>query len=695
MMSSKTVNKLDVRNLFKKHIPEVVDLALRSQSEHEFIRLLGRYAATLFPEGRNTKRLLELIENEGCVVHEISREEEVRLETISLLWHFLVDTDKGRDVSVDYALDIYHFLLGCKMNVCRNLPDESLVNSWMCRWPDGMEEQVLSVRKENKARIINLLIQKIEHRKSAASRYVFPAGCSDEKKRELVEEWWNDYHFHLAMAVKTPKELNLMLGNTLNSETLQIYHRAQAKGIPVFITPYYLSLLNSTGKGYDDAAIRSYVIYSSKLVDTFGKIKAWEREDMVEPGKPNVAGWLLPDGHNIHRRYPDVAILIPDTRGRSCGGLCASCQRMYDFQSRRLNFDLENLKPRENWKTKLSRLMEYFEHDTQLRDILITGGDALMSENATLRHLLNAVYKMAVRKREANVLRSDGEKYAELQRVRLGTRLPVYLPMRINDELLDVLREFREKASAKGVRQFFIQTHFQSPLEVTLEVRDALQKLMSTGWTITNQLVYNVPVSRRGHTAKLRKVLNDLGVICYYTFSVKGFEENYEVFTPNSRSLQEACEEKRLGIISREKEMKLSEDLLQNGDTTNRIGRFCIENNIPFLATDRNVLNLPGIGKSMTFKLAGISADGRRVLCFSHDTSRRHSPVIAHQGNMYIIENKSIWCYLLQLHDLGEDIGEYSSIWDYIEGKTEPRFSFFEYPDAGICITNKFSNLME
>ncbi len=81
--------------------------------------------------------------------------------------------------------------------------------------------------------------------------------------------------------------------------------------MPVFITPYYLSLLNATGSGYDDEALRSYILYSPQLVETYGNIRAWEREDTVEPGKPNAAGWLLPDGHNIHRRYPDVAILSP------------------------------------------------------------------------------------------------------------------------------------------------------------------------------------------------------------------------------------------------------------------------------------------------------------------------------------------------------------------------------------------------
>ena len=63
--------------------------------------------------------------------------------------------------------------------------------------------------------------------------------------------------------------------------------------------------------------------------------------------------------------------------------------------------------------------MDYFETDTQLRDILITGGDALMSQNKTLRNILEAVYRMAVRKRKANKNRPEGEKYAELQPVRI------------------------------------------------------------------------------------------------------------------------------------------------------------------------------------------------------------------------------------------------------------------------------------
>ena len=95
-----------------------------------------------------------------------------------------------------------------------------------------------------------------------------------------------------------------------------------------------------------------------------------------------------------------------------------------------------------------------------------------------------------------------------------------------------------------GIKQFIIQTHFQTPLEVTPKTLDSIKKILFCRWLITNQLVYNVAASRRGHTARLREVLNKAGVLCYYTFSVKGFNENYAVFAPISRSIQEQTEEK-------------------------------------------------------------------------------------------------------------------------------------------------------
>ena len=699
-----------LKQIYTQEMPELVEMAAVSPTVKDFKAGLLKHLDScgmvneVAEEAREQIRLL--LQYDGQDVHELSTGQDISVQTIRLLYQFLTEKLENIEMPTDLFLELFQ-LFKRLQGESVPLPSPQRIKSRNDRWDTGLDEEVREMRDENKERMLHLLIQKIENRKSKPSvRFHFEEGMSYEEKYQLVSKWWGDFRFHLSMAVKSPAELNRFLGNSLSSETMYLLNRARKKGMPFFATPYYLSLLNVTGYGYNDEAIRSYILYSPRLVETYGNIRAWEKEDIVEAGKPNAAGWLLPDGHNIHRRYPEVAILIPDTMGRACGGLCASCQRMYDFQSERLNFEFETLRPKESWDSKLRRLMTYFEQDTQLRDILITGGDALMSQNKTLRNILEAVYRMAVRKQRANLERPEGEKYAELQRVRLGSRLLAYLPMRINDELVDILREFKEKASAVGVKQFIIQTHFQTPLEVTPEAKEAIRKILSAGWIITNQLVYTVAASRRGHTTRLRQVLNSLGVVCYYTFSVRGFNENYAVFAPNSRSMQEQQEEKIYGQMTPEQaeelykilETKVSagineEKPKEDADTAKQIRRFMRKHHLPFLATDRSVLNLPAIGKSMTFQLVGLTEEGKRILRFEHDGTRHHSPIIDQMGQIYIVENKSLAAYLRQLSKMGEDPEDYASIWSYTKGETEPRFSLYEYPDFPFRITDKMSNL--
>ena len=300
---------------------------------------------------------------------------------------------------------------------------------------------------------------------------------------------------------------------------------------------------------------------------------------------------------------------------------------------------------------------------------------------------------MALRKRKANEARQPGEKYAELQRVRLGSRLLAYLPCRINEDLIQILRDFKEKATAIGVTQFIIQTHFQSPLELTPEAKNAIRAILEAGWLITNQLVYTVAASRRGHTAKLRQVLNEQGVLCYYTFSVKGFRENYAVFTPNSRSLQERNEEKVLGLVSPQQEQELMR-LIQSGMPLDRVLMpYLKSQKLPFAATDRNVMNLPAIGKSLTFETVGMTAAGQRILKFDHDRNRRHSPIIDSMDEVFIVESKSVAAYLRQLKSMGEEVKAYESIWNYCEGESLKRFSLYIYPEYPFETTEKMTNL--
>ena len=574
-------------------------------------------------------------------------------------------------------------------------PHKLEISTWMNRYSSGLDPEVVRLRKKNKLRILKTIIKTIDERKIKSKRYSFKKGMSRQRKLALAERWWNDYKFHLKFAVRTPEDLNEMLNYSLDRDVMDNLKQAQKVGIPIFVNPYYLSLLDTQASIVSlgaDLAIRQYMIYSEELVNEFGNINAWEKEDVVEPGKPNAAGWIIPDDC-IHRRYPNVAILIPKSLGRACGGLCSICQRMYGFQHGDLNFNLEKLRAKVSLDGRLESSITYFEYDSQLRDILITGGDALMSTNKTLRKILQSVYQMAKRKRRANLNRKAGEKYAQILRVRLGTRLPVYLPMRIQSGLVNILAEFKEKATKVGIRQFVFQTHFESPMEITPESKFCVNQLNKAGWIVTNQLVFTSAASRRGHTAKLRKALNDIGILPYYSFTVKGYMENSHLFSPNARLVQESIEEKNIGHLPEKFSPDLRQLPLDAENIVDRIDRLRTDADIPFITSDRNVLNLPGVGKSLTFRTIGITNDGRRILEFDHDETREHSPIIKKMGKVTIIESKSIHEYLQQIDNMGEDVSEYASIYGYSLSETEPRSHIFEYPEYDYEVTNKITNL--
>ncbi|MBZ0243895.1 MAG: KamA family protein, partial [Bacteroidales bacterium] len=405
-------------------------------------------------------RLMDYIQNAGRIFEDLNlRGDLVGSNPIKYLWMAAKHGTGGANQHFFY--DTLMLFRQIKGTLKRKMPDRQQLQEWMDRHPSGLDEEIMKIRKHNRDRIIKVIIEKIEAGELKSRRYQFGEGMSPEQKFLLASNWWKDTNFHLKFAIRSPKMLNEMLNNSLSTKTMELLHEAREAGLPSFVNPYYLSLLNVSEPGFaigSDLAIRDYVIYSKQLIKEFGQIVAWEMEDIIEPGKPNAAGWILPTIHNLHRRYPEVAIMIPDTVGRACGGLCVSCQRMYDFQSGHLNFNLDKLKPKETWPQKLQKLMDYFEEDTQLRDILITGGDALMSSDKSMQTILQAVYEMAMRKKESNRNLPEGKKIAEITRVRLGTRLPVFLPQRITKELIAILADFEQKGTQAGIKQFVIQT---------------------------------------------------------------------------------------------------------------------------------------------------------------------------------------------------------------------------------------------
>jgi lysine 2,3-aminomutase len=638
-------------------------------------------------------RLLDYADHAGRQFEDLNLRGAIAVSTpIRQLW-LAVNRGTG-GAKPDFFEDTLHLLRQFTGRSTRRMPTREEVESWMERYPAGDDPRIVALREENRDRILNIIIDRMERGDIRSTKYQLDPDLSREEKFEHALGWWEDPQFHLHFAVRSPELLNEMLGNSLDPDAMRVLDQAKDSGIPFFVNPYYLSLLHVRVPYFAigaDLAIRHYVVYSQQLVEEFGHIRAWEKEDEVEPGKPNAAGWLLPPYDNVHRRYPDVAILIPDTTGRACGGLCASCQRMYGFQHGQLDFDLDELAPKKSWPQKLDELMQYFQEDSQLKDILVTGGDALMSTDVALERILEAIYEMAKAKRAANKRRK--QKYAEIVRVRMGTRMPAYLPQRITPALADALKRFRDKAAKLGVKQFVIQTHFESPMEVTPEARDAVARLLAAGWIVTNQMVFTAAASRRGHTSKLREVLNEIGVLSYYTFVVKGYRENAFNYAPIARVVQEELEEKCIGRIPEryyDAVRQLSEHPKRLVHDVSDLRGRC---SVPFLATDRSVLNLPAVGKSLTFRVIGITRYGRRVLEFDHDRTRAHSPIIDQMGKVIVIESKSIGEYLGQLNAMGEKVPEYESVYGYSMGQTEPRLPLYDYPAYDYEVTEEVTNL--
>lgn len=601
-----------------------------------------------------------------------------------------------REFKVDFVVDMLMLFRQFSGKLKKSVPSRDKVIEWIDRNPSGLDPEIVAIRNKNRDRIIKKFIELIDEGRIKDAKFFFEPGLSRQEKYATVVKWWQLRLFHLRFAIRDPELLNEMLDFSLSAQRMEVLRKAKKAGIPTFVNPHYLSLLLVKPPKHlkgTDAPIREYIFYSKALVKEFGKIVAWEKEDIVEPGKPNAAGWILPSAHSLHRRYPEVAILIPNNMGRACAGLCSSCQRMYGFQRGDLNFNINRLKPKGSWPERLESFMDYFRNDSQLRDILITGGDALMASNDSLKVVLDAVYKMAIQKIKDNKKRPDGEKYAEMRRIRLGTRLLAYFPQRVGTDLTSVLSTFKKKAMEIGINQFVIQTHFETSMEVTPEARRAIERLQSAGWIVTNQLVFTAGASKRGHTAKLRQVLNQLGVLTYYTFSVKGFKENSANFATNERAVQEQMQEKVHGHIPQKYIKDIADISLRAENSKEVLNGIMKDANLPFLALDRNVLNLPGVGKSLSFRTIGITPGGKRVLLFDHDHTRRHSPIIKTMGKVTIVESKSITTYIAQMESMGENPEEYESVYGYSISQTEPVMPVYQYPEYDFGVTDEMTNL--
>ncbi len=215
-----------------------------------------------------------------------------------------------------------------------------------------------------------------------------------------------------------------------------------------------------------------------------------------------------------------------------------------------------------------------------------------------------------------------------IRRIRIGTRLPVVLPMRFTEACIEMLHSFHVPPR----RELCIVTHFEHSTEVTPEAMRAVQLLRRQGMAVYNQQVFTFENCRLFETVALRLALKQIGVDPYYTFNTKGKEETAHFRVPIARILQERKEEARLmpGIDR----------------------------------TDEPVFNIPGLGKNhlrawQHHNLVTITPRGERVYEF-HPWEKNIST-----ASTYLYKDVPIADFLLRLEASGEDPSEYASIWYY------------------------------
>jgi len=296
------------------------------------------------------------------------------------------------------------------------------------------------------------------------------------RRRELfpnvTDVEWQDWRWHMRSAV-TSLEAVMTYGKFPESERAVLSRVLQK--FPVIIAPYYLCLIDFNDPK-DPIRLQSFPVREEiELEDNARPDPLEEEEDMPVPGL-------------IHR-YPDRVLLQATNL---CPMNCRHCTRKREWE--------EGAWTRTD--AELDRIMEYLTKATQVRDVLISGGDPLVLTTPKLEKILSRLRAIP-----------------HIEIIRLGTRFPVVLPQRIDDELATMLSRYRP---------LWVNTHFNHPREITREAALACDRLQRAGIPMNNQSVLlrgvndSLPVMQA-----LCHGLLKIGVRPYYLYQcdpVKGTE---------------------------------------------------------------------------------------------------------------------------------------------------------------------------
>ena len=251
---------------------------------------------------------------------------------------------------------------------------------------------------------------------------------------DVSEADWNDWKWQLKHRITNAEQLQKLLP-TLTPEEFAGAKLANTK-LALAITPYFFNLIDPAD---ENCPIRLQVI--PKVAESH--TAPWEMSDPVGEDSHSPVPGLV-------HRYPDRVLFLVTDR---CAAYCRYCTRSR-LVSNASGYDFH---------PEFDKQIAYIAAHPEIRDVLLSGGDPLLLSDDKLENLLSRLRAIP-----------------HVEFLRIGSRIPTFLPQRITPELCTMLKKFHP---------LFMSVHSNHPRELTTEVRDALGRLADAGIPLGNQSV--------------------------------------------------------------------------------------------------------------------------------------------------------------------------------------------------------------
>ncbi len=300
---------------------------------------------------------------------------------------------------------------------------------------------------------------------------------------DVTNEQWDDWRWQSRHRIRTLDQFEKML--ELSKEEFDVLSDGGTL-LPTAVTPYYMSLVD--GENADQPLRKTVVPTTREFVRTPGEAD----DPLGEDGHSPVPGLV--------HRYPDRVLLLPLD---FCSTYCRYCTRSRVVGHGEIQPNVQ----------RLEAIFHYLEEATQVRDVLISGGDPLALSDDKLDWILGRLRAIP-----------------HLEFIRIGTKMPAVLPQRITPELCSMLRKYHP---------IWMSVHFLHPDECTPEAKQACARLVDAGIPLGSQTVLLKGVNDNVET--MRQLVHKLllmRVRPYYLYQCDPISGSSHFRTPVSTGLE-------------------------------------------------------------------------------------------------------------------------------------------------------------